>query len=128
LDHKPASDVEVLFRATNPSTKWAIGGTTDAQGKFKVLTHGVHIGIPEGEYKVVFYKREEEKSKYTPPPENSKEYEKWLELSSKENLAVYTLIDPKFEKKETTPFSVIVEKNSKELRFDLGKSIRKRVN
>lgn len=132
LDGKPADSVEVIFRPMDSSVKWSIGGTTDSQGKLDVLTHGVHCGIPLGEYKVVFFKQEEEKSKYEEPVEGSddyeKEYEIWAQNTSKEKLVAYTLIDPKFEKKETTPYSITIDKKNNEYEFDLGKSIKKRIN
>jgi hypothetical protein len=131
LDGKPADNVEVIFRPADTAVKWSIGGTTDSQGNLDVLTHGVHRGIPLGNYHVVFFKQEEDKSKYEPPVEGSanydEEFELWMKRTSNEILVTYTLIDPKFEKKETTPYTIEVGKSGNEFKFDLGKSIKQRI-
>jgi hypothetical protein len=69
-DGKPVGGAQVIFRLTDPVLvrTWLHAGTTDSEGKVKLMTDGEYIGIPAGKYSVTIEKFETEKQDVTPPP------------------------------------------------------------
>ncbi|MDR1962862.1 MAG: hypothetical protein LBQ50_03690 [Planctomycetaceae bacterium] len=124
------SDVQVLMRPTDPLVKWSIGGTTNIDGTLEVLTHGVHLGAPAGEYKILLVKQEEEESQYSKiPPSDPTALAQWEENISKEKLGNYSVIDQKYSDVTTTPFIITIKKQKKNsIKCDVGVLVRKRIN
>ena len=62
-DGKPVDNANVTFRLTEPvlPQTWLHAGTTDAEGKVKLMTEGGYAGIPAGKYSVTIEKFETEK-------------------------------------------------------------------
>jgi len=71
-DGKPVDDAVVKFRLTDPVLPriWLHAGTTDAEGKAKLITDGDFPGIPAGKYSVTIEKYETEawNGEGVPPP------------------------------------------------------------
>lgn len=59
-DGKPVGDAIVKFRLTEPvlSRTWLHAGTTDSEGKAKIITDGDFPGLPAGKYTVTIEKYE----------------------------------------------------------------------
>ena len=61
-DGKPVGGASVIFRLTDPvlPRTWLHAGTTDSEGKVKLMTDGEYPGIPAGKYSVTIEKFERE--------------------------------------------------------------------
>ena len=61
-DGKPVGGASVIFRLTDPvlPRTWLHAGTTDSEGKVKMMTDGEYLGIPAGKYTVTIEKYEVE--------------------------------------------------------------------
>ena len=61
-DGKPVGGASVIFRLTDPvlTRTWLHAGTTDSEGKVKLMTDGEYPGIPTGKYSVTIEKFETE--------------------------------------------------------------------
>ena len=57
-DGKPVDDASVRFLVTDPvlPQTWLHAGTTDSEGKVKLMTDGTYSGIPAGKYSVTIEK------------------------------------------------------------------------
>ena len=104
----PLTDAVVTLTPDSGPTRWGSGGYSNAQGKVAVKTHGNFPGAPAGKYKVTVLKREREGE-------------------GEGNVTEYYLVDPVYESAETTPFRVDVGSGSKEAKFDVGESIRLKI-
>ena len=64
-DGKPVGGASVIFRLTDPvlTRTWLHAGTTDSDGKVKLMTDGEYPGIPAGKYSVTIEKYETERTK-----------------------------------------------------------------
>lgn len=51
-DSKPLEGASVQLLSDEPSSKWAVGGSTNAMGEAIIMTHGKYDGAPAGKYKV----------------------------------------------------------------------------
>ena len=63
-DGKPVGGASVIFRLTDPvlTRTWLHSGTTDSEGKVKLITDGEYPGIPAGKYSVTIEKFEVERT------------------------------------------------------------------
>jgi hypothetical protein len=127
-ESKPISGVQVSMRSTDPSVTWSVGGTTDTNGTLKVLTHGVHLGAPAGEYKILLIKQKE--NEYP----NSTRIESTTPISSEKNISQEELgdcldIDQKYSDVTTTPFTITVKKTRKNsIKCNVDTLISKRIH
>jgi 5-hydroxyisourate hydrolase-like protein (transthyretin family) len=99
----------ILFRVDDSPQKWGIAGVTDKGGRAVLLTHGIHSGVPEGEYAVTVNKAEE------------------VEVSHRAESTVtesFTLIEKQHVDKESTPLRIQIQKKGKNYKeFDVGKPV-----
>ncbi|MDR2169997.1 MAG: hypothetical protein LBP59_07645 [Planctomycetaceae bacterium] len=97
--------------------KWRSSGQTDASGAATVMTYG-YKGSPAGKFKIIVEKKIEE----DPIHETNVYGEK--QISGYES--IYTLIDEKFTKAETTSLTVEIPESGKgaSANFDVGKAVK----
>jgi hypothetical protein len=94
--------------------RWAVGGSTDANGIVQLKTHGKYQGVPAGKYKIVVTKTERET---VGPPPNS--------VFEQQQENIYDLIDPVYSNPEKTPLEIEIVAGKNQFQpFDLGKKIR----
>lgn len=77
--------------------KWFAGGMTDPRGEVAFHTQGIYNGIPLGRYKVIVMK-----SRETPD-------------SQPERYKAVRIVHSRFEDRETTPLTCVIEKNTKNI-------------
>ena len=111
-DSQPLEGATVAFESDD--MRWAIGGSTDANGEAKMFTHGTYPGAPEGTYKVTVVKQVVE-------ADGSAET-----ASSTPSAKAYNLVDAQFFKPDTTPLEITVKGKTKEA-FDVGAAVREPV-
>lgn len=101
------------------SSRWPIGGSTDAQGKVELKTYGKFPGVPEGNYTVTVSKVEREVQQDAPAPKS--QYDAKPEVN-------YNLIDVSYGAKATSKLRVEVQKGKKDYPvFELGPKIREKL-
>jgi hypothetical protein len=104
-DNSPLDGATVTLWSTEPDSKWAVGGITDANGKVKITTNGFYIGAPEGTYKIVIDKI------YRDQTENAKTNGKLLQA-----------VDEKYLNTNNSPLEIEITKKGKNNQsFELGK-------
>ncbi len=118
-ENQPLENADVILISDDPGmNSWSIAGKTDAAGKAMLKTHGKFNGAPVGSYTVLISKDElvpegEAKivggEKMTPP------------------MTLYSLVDQKYNAKETSPLKMTVESKKTEQTFEVGKKIKKKV-
>lgn len=119
-DGKPAADVMVSLRSTNPGMVWTVGGKTNSDGNTQLMTHGQYVGVPEGKYKVVLSKTENEG------------YEEYIKAkdryddaaAAKIDVKFYSVIDTEYNSPQTTPIEIEVTRKTKSLTIDGGPIVR----
>jgi len=121
---QPLSGTMVQLVPQNPS-QWGSGGTTDAQGRVNIRTHGQYDGAPEGTYAVVLTKQE---TLYPMPEEiqrgSREDQMAWTQNNPNALAETFDLIQPEFQSPETTPLKVHVDKKAVKQTLDAGKAVR----
>jgi hypothetical protein len=112
----PVSDIQVSLYDINVTNRWVVFGQTDHNGNATIRTHGSFNGAPAGKYKVVLTKLEEEGQGWDNPDSPTP---KWVE-----DIKIYSLIDEKYTKPETTPFELVIESKSVAETFEIGQPVR----
>ena len=123
-DGQPLAGAMVMLIPSSPQ-QWGVGGTTDAQGKVNIRTHGQHDGAPEGNYAVVITKRES----VSPVPIEIRngtiqQQEEWNRKNPTARVAIFNLIEAEFQSAETTPLKINVERKTVHQTLDAGKAVR----
>ncbi|MDO5582160.1 MAG: carboxypeptidase regulatory-like domain-containing protein [Planctomycetia bacterium] len=114
----PLAQATVLLIPQDPSLKdWSMGGTTDANGKALIRTHGQYNGIPVGEYIVVVNKEE----RTDDPKANSKAVKDPDYVAPK---VLFSLVETKYNNPGTTPLKFKMEKETGSATFEVGKKVR----
>lgn len=112
-DGAPLEEATVTFHGPD-GFKWAVSGTTDANGVAKMHTHGAYPGAPEGEFKVTITKNVVETAAIDPNASAS------VTVSGGSS---YDLVDASFKTKDSTPLSIVVSGKTSE-EFDVGAAVR----
>lgn len=122
-DGKPLEDANIILQSKDAAFKWAVGGTTDAQGVVKIVTHGQFFGAPLGKYSIVISKTvSEKKGGAANIPEG-------VDPASIMNagggmLSVYTFVEKKYADAVTTPLEIEIDKSKNDREFDCGKPVK----
>lgn len=105
------------------------GGRTDANGVVVLRTQGKYDGMVPGKYKVTVTKRYTTPSSVTfPDPDTDPAgYNKALELSEKEKLDSFDLVDPKFAKPKDSPEEMEIVAGKNEKTIDVGAAVRVKI-
>ncbi len=107
----PVSEASIRLIPQSTS-QWAVGGSTDSNGKVQLKTHGKYTGAPEGKYKICVNKFVSEGElpqigKSTPP------------------MVHFNLVETQYTLPNQTPLEIeIVKGKNKFEPFDLGKAVR----
>jgi hypothetical protein len=109
---KPLTETTVTLIAEDQS-KWGTSGFSNANGKIELKTAGF-IGVPVGKYKVVVVKTVSEGVPTSPDePGNPK---------------TYTLVEKNYTNPNTTPLTLEITPETKELVLDVGKAVKIRID
>lgn len=113
----PLEGASVQLIATDPAnSRWASGGTTDAEGKVVLKTLGQYEGVVPGTYKVTFYKMATEGNAAAPAVDSP---------SSGGSTEAFLVIDPKYQTETTTPVEIAVVQGVDSLpAIDLGAPVK----
>ncbi|MDR0337773.1 MAG: hypothetical protein LBI18_11850 [Planctomycetaceae bacterium] len=111
----PVSDVSVAFYDPKVTDRWVVFGQTDQNGKATIRTHGNFVGVPAGNYKIILTKIEKDGQGWDHPDSPTR---KWVE-----DIKVYSLIDEKYTKQETTPLELVIEKKGVTQTFEIGQPV-----
>ena len=108
---------------------WRTAGTTDSAGVVVPMTNGQFEGVPEGKYKVVVTKTEQDASSIPPAPEaGAPGYDEWMQkYAMTEGPARYSLIEKPFTAAKTTTLELEVSGKSVEKTIDVGKKVREKM-
>ena len=107
---KPAEGFDVQLVAKGEKISWMIGGTSDAQGLVKIMTHGQFNGAPAGLFAVVINKTLTEG------------VDQNADVQTKP-VMIYSLTEKKYNSELTTPLEVKIEGKTN-VTFDLGKPVK----
>lgn len=111
-ENKPVEGVFVtLIPRQEGLEKWPSAGTTDTEGKAKIVTFGQYPGVPAASYKVVLNKvvrQGGEKDDETTP------------IAKREKIQIFSLVDKKYTVQETTPLELTVENSAVSQTYDIG--------
>ncbi|MDR2171374.1 MAG: hypothetical protein LBP59_14625 [Planctomycetaceae bacterium] len=108
----------VLF--AEPPIKWSVGGVTNTTGICKPRTHGQFDGVPLGKYKVVVTKDITEIPEVSPDTPKDDDGQPILDG------IVYSLVEEKYVKIETTPLTIEVDGKNNQFILDVGKAVKNR--
>ncbi|MDR0869165.1 MAG: hypothetical protein LBN39_00070 [Planctomycetaceae bacterium] len=109
---KPLPGAMTGLTSAEGSHTWTSGGTTDAEGKLVVFTHGKYRGIPAGKYKVTV----DCIAADVPRPESMTEEESTK--FNKEHPSFRT-VPLKYTEKDKTPFSIEVANGKNTFTLDI---------
>ncbi|MDR1384735.1 MAG: hypothetical protein LBJ67_12955 [Planctomycetaceae bacterium] len=113
---KPLTEASIRLLPQFPCT-WFSGGSTDTNGRAKLVTHGKYNGIPAGKYKICvdkFYSDGElpsmDPNKTTKP------------------MVHYNLVETQYTLPDKTPLEIEVKKGQNSFSpFDLGKAVKEQL-
>jgi hypothetical protein len=110
---KPLVDasVRLITMDANTTTRWNVSGSTNAQGIAVLKTHGEYPGVPVGKYKVVVTKEDLVYNQSTPP----------------QIIGRFHLVESQYANIVTTPLTIEVKPDTKSAEFDLGQSVREKM-
>ena len=120
----PLAGAVVKLHIQGNPLEWTVSGQTDDAGKAVIYTHGIHAGVPAGDFKVTVDKLE---TVAPPLPDQlptdedalARLYNK-LEADTKE----YRLVEPAFCKADSTTLTITVGTAAATATFDVGKKYR----
>lgn len=112
----PLANASVFLYPTN-GTKWNAGGTTGANGKVELWTHGKYYGVSEGRYKIIV-------NKYEVGPEKPNAERIFNKTGNYPMPDSFSFIDIKYTNLNETPLEITVAKNKRIFSFDLGPAVR----
>ncbi|MDR0335497.1 MAG: carboxypeptidase-like regulatory domain-containing protein [Planctomycetaceae bacterium] len=126
---EPVNNASVSLIPVTKTENWRTNGITDANGIVVPFTNGLFEGVPQGKYKVVVSKNEQDNNNHIPPAPSMGEsgYEEWMKkYSSKKNATMtYSLIEKQYTSFATTPHEIEVSgKKTIEITIDVGKKTR----
>lgn len=127
-DNGPLSDIKISLFAKEGNCPWPIGGTTNASGKADLVTYGKFKGAPAGEFIVVLAKSEIEDAHLMPKGNDDGIVEVNTQKPQKTSFRVFSLIDPKYSDKATSPLTMKIEQRGANETFKLGKPVRAHVS
>jgi len=105
------SDVSIRL-VPKIASEWPVSSITNADGKANLVTYGQFAGAPAGEYTVVLSKTV------------SEEVEPAKDEYTSGVTKIYSLIDEKYTKPETSTLEITIEKKRSSQTFDAGKPVR----
>jgi 5-hydroxyisourate hydrolase-like protein (transthyretin family) len=108
----PVSNVHITLYDPNVTDQWLVSGQTDRNGNADIRTHGSFSGAPAGNYKVVLVKTEKEGQGWDNPDSPTR---KWVE-----DVKMFSLIDEKYTKQETTPLKLTIKTKGVAENFEIG--------
>jgi len=124
LDGQPLDAAFVMLHAEDgPNTAWAVGGTTDAEGRAIIVTHGQFRGAPAGKFKVCVVKVEGADSSTDPDPYAGTVLEGTGSVPSSRPRVIH-FVDSLFGNPETTPLSIEIlpqRRQTANMTFDVHK-------
>ena len=128
-DGAPLADATVTLLSPEMGQKWFPLGSTDQTGTANVLTNGRYHGAPEGTYKIRVYKAVKGASRFgPPPPEDSPDYQAWIERSGDEVIPEYLVVEPQYNDAQKTPHEIEVKKKGpNKITVDVGKPVKIRI-
>ncbi|MDR0869983.1 MAG: DUF4198 domain-containing protein [Planctomycetaceae bacterium] len=120
-DGKPLADAAVTLRYPDDTGIWAIGGSSDADGKAQLRTNG-YPGAPLGKFKVVVMKENADGMKEWEQASANNDQNAAAKLKAK--IHVYSLVKPEFNRPNTTPLEVEVQADTKTLTVDVSPAVK----
>ncbi len=122
-DGQPLEGASVQLNDPASTSRFVVGGVTNAEGVAELKTDGKFKGAPAGKYKVLISKIfVPEIPNEVPPedPEAKKEYDKKInELNAQQA----DTIDVKFKRPTQTPAEIEVTSSGAEAEFDVGAKV-----
>lgn len=93
---------------------WAVTGVTDSGGTAQIQTHGNYRGAPEGTFRVLLSKE----------LIDGANFESMERPSAKNPMIIYSLVDTKYTKLDTTPLELTVGRWGARETFEIGPAVR----
>jgi hypothetical protein len=103
----------VTLVAQDQSTKWGTSGFSNTEGKIELKTAGF-IGVPAGKYKVVITKTVSEGIPTTPDESGDPK--------------TYTLVEKIYTDPNTTPLTLEITPETKDVTLEVGKAVKIRID
>lgn len=125
-DGNALKGADVALHAENDTTRWIVGGVSNARGIAEIYTHGKYKGAPIGQYKVTVSKLEVD----SPPPPSAdspdyeKQYQRYLRELDRNPPPMYDLVDLNFGKSDKTPLTLDIKRGKNTHSLDVGKPVR----
>jgi len=119
-DGMPLEGATVLLMPEGTSTRFSSGGVTDKNGVATIKTDAKYPGAPEGRYKVTIKKTVEPS---TAPVDNSLSYEEQQAKAADISKQTKSVVDSKFLKFGSTPFSIAVTSSGVTETLDVGAAV-----
>ena len=117
---QPLGDAAVALIDQDSSVKWAIGGTTNAEGIAQIWTHGTYNGAPEGNYSVVITKTiYEGLDDY-----NDAMIRGDTAAAQRIQVNMFQLVEDAYTVAKDTPIKVEVTRSTRTLEVDAGPAVR----
>lgn len=126
-ENAPLIGATVSLIPADGMAKWNIVSITDEKGIAKIMTNGQYNGVPEGNYKIIIMKIEEEAKTgpAVPKPGEPGYDEAVANLGNKPSAKRYFLIDKKFTNPASTPLSIEIKGTAPlKQNLDAGKTVR----
>lgn len=125
-DNGPVSDIQVSLFDKEKESPWPVGGVTNATGEARLFTYGKFKGAPKGTFTVVLSKSEIEDADQM--PQGNDDGSMGNAKPKKTSFRVFSLVDPKFSSRETSPLELKIERRGQHETFNLGKSVRTQID
>lgn len=117
----PLENALVTMFSSDEGFKWSVAAITDASGKAAIMTHGLHAGAPEGDFKVVVTKTESSNA-----GANTKVDPDAPSAGQATSETLYNLVEKQYMDKDTTPITISVAKGKNVQTYDIGKAVREK--
>jgi hypothetical protein len=117
---QPLTNADVSLISADDSLTWAVGGTSDQNGRVVLRTHGRYVGVPLGKFKVVLFKEANEgKQEYLDAMNRNDKA-----AAAKINVKIFSCVKPEYNSQTTTPIEIEITKNSKTINVDAGEAVK----
>jgi hypothetical protein len=110
---KPLTETTVTLIVQDQSTKWGTSGFSNTEGKIELKTAGF-IGVPASKYKVVITKTVSEGIPTTPDESGDPK--------------TYTLVEKIYTDPNTTPLTLEITPETKDVTLEVGKAVKIRID
>ena len=123
----------IVSAISTTGSQWSAVGATDNTGRAKLFVNGQYDGVPEGSFKLLVTKIEEEVIPVVAPvgqePDPRTNRPEWLQWNQMNRAPAkvpnsFDVVEAVYSRAETTPLMIDVIRGKNEFTFDVGKVVR----